>query len=739
MDQDYVEMRALLGEAQEAEYDNRQRVREAEHFLHKRDGQWESRIRERFSGKPKYTFDECNPIVDDIMGEMQSAEFGIKVRPDGGGATMKIAKQYDGIIRTLQNISRAKFTFMSAARAMVGTGISGWRIVQDYRDDDSFQQDLLIKPIPNFVDNVWFDPNASMQTMEDANHCWVLTSMTKAEYEKKYPSGSGRSVGLTLQQQVYDYKKPDEVVIGEYLYRKKRNRELALMSNGSIFEMDDEFEKIKDDLAGKGVTIVRTRKRPYYDVYQKIFDGDDWLSDAKRTVFNFLPIVPVFGDFLISENKVIYNGVVEKIRDAQRVINYANSRKIEEGALAPRGKVWMTKDQATSSDVRKSLRTLNTNMEPVQFYDYTDGQTPPQYMGAPESNPGLVETSASAQNFIQRISGTFDEARGAAPAHRSGEAIGLLQRKSDNPKRKWFSAVETAIEHTCRILIKAIPKVYDTQQEMTLTHQDGTTETITIREKVLDGQSGEIVELNDLSKGSYDVVCTSGPPFQSRQQETVTAINEMAAIDPTIMEIGADILLSNINAPGIDQIAERKRLQMVNAGLIPQSQLRDDEKKMLQQKKQSGQDMSAIDRANLQIAAAQEADVKGKNTERAAKLELEQSKLQLKQIEMQLKAQAEQEKLKQSRQQKLIDTMTAISEQVKAQAETLKLIREAMGADAIMSNAPVQAYERQAQELANSIDNQHKTEAMIAPVSQRTPGPNRPQPTGGIPAMPTQA
>lgn len=714
-DSDYIEMIKFLEESQEAEYDNRQRVRESEHFLHKRDGQWEPEILSRFSGKPKYTFDECNPIVDDIMGEMQAAEFGIKVRPAGNAATMQTAKLYDGIIRTIQNISKSKNIFMAAARSMVGTGLSGWRVVQAYRDDDSFQQDLLIMPVHNFVDNVWFDSGAADRTMADANACWLLTSLTRTDYNKLYPEGSGTSVGSNIRQQVYDYKKTDEVVIGEYLYRKKRNRELALMSDGSIYEMNEEFEKVVDDLARIGITIVRTRKRPYHDVYQKMFDGGGWLSGAKKTVFNYIPIVPVFGDFLISENKVIYNGVVEKIRDAQRVINYAESRKIEEGALAPRGKIWMTKDQATSDDVRRSLRTLNTNMEPVQFFDYIDGQTPPQYMGAPQSNPGLMETSASAQNFIQRVSGTFDEARGAAPAHRSGEAVNLLQQKSDNPKRKWFAAVEIAIEHTCRIMVKAIPKVYDTQQEMILTGQDGTTETITIREKVRDSETGEIIELNDLSKGNYDVVCTSGPAFQSRQQETVTAINEMAAIDPTIMEIGADILLSNINAPGIDQIAERKRLQMVNAGLIPPTQLKEDEKKMLAQKQQSGNDMSAIDKANLQIAAAQEADIQGKNAERAAKVQIEQQKLQLKQMELQMRSQLENERLAQAQQKQMIDVLAAINDQVKSQAETLKLIREAMGADTVVSPASSRAFEEQSQELVRSINQQNN-------------------PTGGIPA-----
>lgn len=699
----YHNMIISLKESQEADYDNREMVREADHFLNKRDGQWEPEILSRFQGKPKYTFDEANPIVDDIMGEMSAAEFSIRVSPSGGAASKRTAQIYEGIIRTIENISKATNVYNRAARIMVGTGIDGWRVVQAFRDDDSFQQDLLIKKIPNFQDSVWFDVGAVEPDMSDADHAWVLTSLTKREYDQRFPDGSGTSVGSQITQQVYDYKKPDEVVIGEYLYKKKRKRTLALMSDGSIYDVNDDFNSVVDELAKQDITIVRTRDRDYYDVYQKLFDGSDWLSEAKKTVFCFIPIVPVFGNFRISENKVVYWGIVEKIRDAQRVINYAESRKIEEGALAPRGKIWMTKDQAMSPDVRQTLRTLNTNMDPVQFYDYVDNQQPPQYMGAPASNPGLVETSQSAQTFIQRTSGTFDEARGAAPAHRSGEAVNLLQKKSDNPKRKWFSAVEVAIQHTARILIKAIPKVYDTQQEMVLTGEDGALDTVTIRKKVRDEQTGRVIELNDLSKGNYDVVCSSGPAFQSRQQETVTAINEMAAIDPTIMQLGADILLNNISAPGMDKIAERKRIQMLNAGLIPQSQMTDQERKEAQAKAAQGPQLSPIEQANMKIAEAQEADVKGKNTERASKLQLDQQKLQLKQMEMQLKNRLEQEKLAQAQQQQLVEAVSSVVEQIKMQSETLKNIREAMGVDAIVGPAPAKAFQEQSKNLARSI------------------------------------
>lgn len=705
-DQKYSEVVRRLEEAQEAEDDNRRMVREADHFLNKRDGQWEPSIISRFGTKPRYTFDEANPIVDDIMGEMMSADFNIRVTPSGTTASKQTAMIFEGLIRTLENISNASHVYNRAARIMVGTGIDGWRVVQAYRDDNSFQQDLLIVKIPDFQNAVWFEPGAVEQDMSDADEAWVLTSMTKRDYDKLVPAGSGMSVGMNITQQVYSYKKPEEVVVGEHLYKVKKQRELALMSDGSVLVIDDDFNAVLDELSKRDITVMRTRKRDYHEVYQRLFDGDDWIKDPVKTVFDYLPIIPVYGNFRISESKVIYWGIVEKIRDAQRVINYSESRRIEESALSPRGKIWMSKEQAASPDIRQTLATLNTNMDPVQFYDFVDAQPPPQFMGSPTSNPALAETTISAQSFIQRTSGTFDEARGAAPAHRSGEAVNLLQKKSDNPKRKWFASVEVAIQHTARILIHAIPKVYDTQQQLVLTGYDGSTDIITIKKRIRDEETGNIIELNDLSKGTYDVVCSSGPAFSSKQQETVTTINEMAAIDPSILAIGADILLNNISAPGIDKIAERKRLEMVNAGVIPPSQLTAEEKKMMEIKAQQPPKMSPLDEANLKIAQAQEADIQGKNAERASKLQLEQQKLQLKEFELQLKARNEQEKINQQNQKQLLESIMALSEQVKLQAETLKLIKEATGAEAIVSRSSVQAYERQASELAGNIPQQ---------------------------------
>jgi hypothetical protein len=693
----YSTMIKEFQEAQGADTDNRKAVREADHFLNKRDGQWEPNIISKFTGKPRYTFDECNPIVDDVMGEMESMDFNIKISPSGGNASKETAQQYDGIIRTIENISGARFIYNAAARIMVGTGLCGWRIVNDFRDDDSFQQDILIKPIPNYQDSVWLDPGAIKQDQSDAKEGWILTSMTKKKYDEKYPGRTGISVGDDRDSQVYPYKKAHEVIVGEYLYKRSQRRELALMSDGSVLVIDENFRAVKDELEAGGVKLVRTRRRDIEFVHQQLFDGSGWLKDPQKTPFQYIPVVPVFGNFRISENKIIYWGIVEKLMDPQRVINYAESRKIEEGALAPRGKTWLTKDQMKSTDVRQTLRTMNTNSDPVQAYDHAEGQPPPYYQGSPQSNPGLVETSQSAQNFIQRTSGTFDEARGAAPAHRSGEAVNLLQQKSDNPKRKWFTSMEIAIQHTATIITKAVPYVYDTQQEMVLTGQDGSTDVITIKQKVKDEQSGRIVELNDLSKGSYSVVCTAGPAFHSRQQETVTSIFEMSRLDPSILQLGGDILLNNMSAPGIDKIAARKRLLMVVQGLIPRDQMNKEEIQIHDEI--SKQDNSTpLDKANLMIAQATAMDIKGKNEERGFKLRLEEQKLQLEKLDMTLKHQLERQKQDSVNQKLLVDSVSAVSQQLKTQAETLKILTESL--------APPQLIQRQAREIGQNVTQQ---------------------------------
>ena len=699
-------------DAQEIDHDNREAAREADHFANKRDGQWEPHITQAMSGRPRYTFDKCNPIIDQVMFPVSQSDFDITVKMAGGEATKEIAILYDGMIRNTENLSSAGQIYDPATREMVTTGIAGWRVVSDFVDADAFDQDLLIRPVSNFVDRVWYDPNSTEQTRADAEWCTVLTPKSKDAYEKEWPKGSGQSVGDGRASEVYDTK-GDQVVIGEMLWKKRTKRTLILMSNNAVYEDNEDFAKIQDELAARGVTETRRRQREAVVVHSRKYDGSDWLEESKRTVFQFIPIIPIYGNFKISEGKVIYWGAIEKLMDPQRVYNYARSREIEEGALAPRSKTYITRKQAALD--RATLQTQNTNADPVQLYTHVDNHPPPFRIGGPQINQGLSATALAASQDINASVGLFASNMGDNPGLQSGIAIERQQDRGDNGSFKYLAAREVAQEHTCRVLIKAIPQVYSTKRQVRTLGRDGTTELVTLHDEIFDEQTRQFVAVNDLSKGIYDVICTVGTAYRNRQEETVEKLAAVAAIDPEVVQLGGDVLLNNIQSPGFDQIAERKRARMVQQGLIPEDQLTDDEKAQIQAQLEAqaaqGEQLGPVEQALQQQAQAETdraqantADIMSKIQERDNKAQLAQQKmdqdLQIFAANMEQKQDDQQLKM----QQMIIDGQRAVDDQLKVQAETLKLIREASGADTIIGPGIATTFKEQADRIEETQD-----------------------------------
>jgi len=618
---------SLLSAAQMADHDNREKAREAQLFVSKRDGQWEVYWWNNNINKPRYTFDMTSPIVDQIAGELEQADFDIVVSPAGGNATKDAAEIYDGIIRNLETISNASMTYSAAGRGMVTCGYDAWRVVQKFADDNSFEQDLLVEPIGNAIDRVWFDPSAQLQDCSDARYCFVLHPIATSEYRARWPEGSGMSVSDDREGDAY-YDKAEVVVIGELLYVEEEMRELVLMSNGQVHEVNDDFEMIRDELLMLGVREVRRRERKYKKVCSRLFDANGWLEDDKDTAFCYLPVVPVFANFKILENKIIYYGAVEKLMDSQRVLNYSLSREIEEGALAPRAKWWMTMAQAAGHELQ--IQTLNTNADPVQFYN-PDPNAPgaPQQSGGAQINPGLRNISESMRGIIGMSAGMFASNMGDNPGLQSGVAIERLQNKGDNGTHKYFRALEIAISHTGRILVSTIPKVYDNERQMRLMYEDGTLEMKPINQEVIDMQTGKVVKVNDLSVGTYDVVCKAGPSFRNRQEQTLRTMLDLAQVDPSILQLGGDLFLRNVVSPVADALAERRRAQMLAQGIIPESQMTDEEKQQMAMAAQSqgqAQDPNMV-LAQAEMLKAQAQQQQAQND--AMKIQLENMKLQI--------------------------------------------------------------------------------------------------------------
>ena len=649
--QDYSDISKVLvmvTKTQDAEQDQREKVRESKRFLTERDGMWDKYAVTKMDGRFRGSFDMCTPIIDSIAGEIEQSDFTIRVSPSGGEASKDTAKLLDGIIRNIRNVSNAEDTFNSAGRSNVTGGFDAWEVVQDWVDGDSFDQDLFIRRVPNAVDSVWFDMSSVLQDRSDANWAVKLAALPVDEYNARWPEGSGMSVGDNARSKDGSGNshncntKKEVVTVGKLYYRKPRKIDIVRMTNGATYKDDDKFKSVQDELLQQGIVVEvdedgneKRRTRESWRVYSRMFDGSMWLAEEEETVFDYVPLIPVYGNFDIVDDDLVYFGKLENLYDPQRVLNYAMSRDIEDGALSPSPTIWMTDKQAEGNDYSE----MNTDRAPVRIYN-ADAEAPPingqSYTGGPVASSGLQTTIQNTQQMITTSSNSFQAQQGNANAQQSGVA-GLQQIEQGNVGNiKWFKALEVAICHTGKVLINAIPRTYDATRQARVLEEDGSSDMVTLNQPVLDQQTQKNVILNDLSVGEYDVVCEMGPAFNSAQKESARSFEAMASIDPAFAQSGMDIWLKNKKEPGMDLMAERYREQLFNAGAIPESQWTDEERQKVQAQQEAAQNqppqpdpMMIAAQAEMTKAQAEQQNAQNKQVEIQGSQQVSMAQIQL--------------------------------------------------------------------------------------------------------------
>ena len=134
-----------------------ERAREDLHFLSDdKYAQWDEKVyndRES-SGRPVLTVDQLSQFVHQVSNDIRQNTPQLTVIPDGDEASKEAAEAYKGLIRNIEYNSNADDAYDNAANSAVKCSIGYIRIDHDYCDDESFDQELLIKrvinPFPSF-------------------------------------------------------------------------------------------------------------------------------------------------------------------------------------------------------------------------------------------------------------------------------------------------------------------------------------------------------------------------------------------------------------------------------------------------------------------------------------------------------------------------------------------------------------------------------------------------------------
>jgi hypothetical protein len=527
--------------------------------------QWDDKSRQErdTQGRPILTVNKCGQFVRQVTGDMRQMRPAIKCVPVDDRGDKEVAKTIlPGMIRYIENRSDAQGTYFAAADSQVTAGIGHWRVLTEYADADTFEQELRIAPVEDGVAVVW-DPDAILPTREDAMFCFVPVDMSRAAFEEQYPGKSADAL-TTVPEFFRSWFGDDHVRIAEYWFKEPAKRTLALLPDGGV---DDLTDAEPDEIAAAKAQGARIEKRDGFKVRRAVISASDVLEEPTDWPGRHIPIIPVLGEVTKIGRDIVRRGVIRALRDPQRLYNYAISADAEVIALQPKAPFIGTKKHF--DDHRDEWETANRENWP--YLEYTpDPEAPgtkPERVSPPMSSVGIQELLSVSQADMNAVTGIYPASLGAASNEVSGRAIQARQREGDTGTFVYIDNFSRAIRHTARILIDLIPHVYDTARTILIVGEDGKIDKLDINQPALGDDGMTPITLRDVTIGAYHVVVEMGPSYSTKREEARDGIQGlMQALGPQAMLV-ADLFAKSQDWPLADQIS--KRLQAL---LPPQIQ-----------------------------------------------------------------------------------------------------------------------------------------------------------------------
>ena len=215
------------------------------------DDQWDATIKSSRENQmlPVLTINRLRPFVEQIVNEQRRNQLAIKFSPKSGKASKEIAEIKEGISRDIESNSMADVAYAEAFKFAITAGFPAyWRIISRYADQESFNQELLIRFI-NDPFAVYFDHRATLEPdYSDARKCVILENMPESVFEVTYPDAESTSADWIGPMDETPLINEGEkfIRVAEYFWRKETVETLYELTDGRVLEKG-EFEKELED------------------------------------------------------------------------------------------------------------------------------------------------------------------------------------------------------------------------------------------------------------------------------------------------------------------------------------------------------------------------------------------------------------------------------------------------------------------------------------------------------------
>ena len=517
------------------------------------------------NARPCLTINKLPQHVLQVTNDQRQNRPSGKVIPADDKADVEVAEIFNGLVRHIEYISDADVAYDTACDNQVTFGEGYFRILTEYCDDNSFEQDLRIGRIRDSF-SVYMDPTIQDPCGSDAEWCFINQELTTEEYEREFPDASPLSslaygVG---DGQLNAWINQDTVRIAEYFYIKHEAKKLNQYAGG-ITAMAGSPEAKQIEMLG--LQAIKTRDVDVRTVKWCKTNGFEVLEE-RDWAGKYIPVIRVIGNEFEIDGRMYVSGLVRNAKDAQRMYNYWVSQEAEMLALAPKAPFIGYGGQFEGYEAQ--WKTANINNWPYLEVnpDVTDGQGGPLPLPArsqpPMASTGLLQAKAGAADDIKSSTGQYDSSLGATSNERSGRAILAREKQADTGTYHYVDNLARAIRYATRQLVDLIPKIYDTQRIARIIGIDGETDQAMIDptqpmpvKKIQDEAGIVIKKIYNPNVGKYDVAVSTGPSYMTKRQESLDAMSQLLQGNPQLWAVAGDLFIKHMDWPGAQEMAKR--------------------------------------------------------------------------------------------------------------------------------------------------------------------------------------
>lgn len=565
-------------ESEQFEYDERFLCVEDSHFCDRPGSQWDDFAQRgrKQAKRPMYEINKVAGARNQFVGDQLQNRIEIKIRPEGGGATKELAKIQEGLIRRIRDNSGTSWKDNGLKEASTG-GICAWQVCTRHKPG-SFDQEIYLKPIRGAATTVWVDPASILDVHEDAKWISAVHRWTPSAFKAKWPNSKAsdfRMIGINGCRT--GWRTQDMVRVADYYVKEPIKRDIVLMSDGKVYEDDDDFKQVVDELADAGITVEDRKTEDSHKIVHYKLSGSEILDGPNDVAGMELPIIIGYGYSAWIEGIHYYSGMIRKSKDPQRVYNYETSSNVETGALAPKDPYWISTVQAKGYE--GDYARLNTDNKPVQFFN-PDPQNPgpPKRTGAPAVQAAQNHRIQQAEHDIESTTGYFAPSLGNNPKDQSGVALKAQQSQGFTGTAEIADNHRKMLEQTGKVILGMLPHYYDGTRTEQIVMENGDIEEVELNEVIIDEETQQEITLNDLSVGNYASKVTVGPSFATKREEGVAYLAEAGRSNPMIPQLTTDIILGNMDFPGAEEASGRFRTVGIKEGYIKRNKVEQAEK-----------------------------------------------------------------------------------------------------------------------------------------------------------------